>query len=62
MKLKNLLMVVAAFALGSWLFYSGLTDYKNNQRLQAEGKMKQWQGQAQQGFGDIERDLDDDNP
>src|SRR5258706_10558058 len=38
MKLKNVLMVVAAFALGSWLFYSGLTDYKNNQRLQAEGK------------------------
>src|SRR6266852_3870025 len=38
MKFKNLLMVVAAFAFGCWLLYSGWTDYQNNQRLQAEGK------------------------
>ena len=32
-------------------------DLTDNERMQAEGKMKQWQG-----LGDTERDLDDDNP
>src|SRR5260370_41614294 len=36
-------------------------DLTDNERMEAEGKMKQWQGEAQQDLRDTELDLGDDN-
>src|SRR5713226_1943376 len=38
MRVRSFLLILIACAMGPWMLWSGAKDYRNNQRLAAEGK------------------------